>query len=456
MQGPEVRYARSRGVNVAYCRWGSGPIKTVFAPPMTSNVELAWELPEWSRALERSGRGMDLIMFDQRGTGLSDRPGGSLPSFEDHVGDVLAILDQEGIEQAAIAGFSQGGFIALVAASVAPERVSRVVIEGTPVMGASWEELFEASAPENPPPSFEYTAALFRSMIRHWGTPDSVQLPICAPGAERWPHVRAWNERFERQSASPGALLDHFRSHAGFDIRPYLDGVRCPVLVAHASDDRLVHSSHGRLYAKLLPHAEHFEFDGDAHLWWLTNPRWEEIQDRFDGFLLGGSPDRGSTAVFGAVLFTDIVDSTVQARSLGDAAWRQVIELHDAVSRTAVERNGGRLIKTTGDGLVGTFPDPDQAIRTAQVLVADLAASGVIVRAGVHVGRYELRSDGDIAGIAVNIAARVEAIATAGQVLVTQTVRDMLLGSDHAFLDSGEHQLKGIDGIWRVWALQHK
>jgi class 3 adenylate cyclase/pimeloyl-ACP methyl ester carboxylesterase len=420
---------------------------------MTANVELVWELPEWSRVLERAGRALDIVMFDQRGTGLSDRPGGPLPSFEDHVGDVLAILDREGIDRAAIAGFSQGGLVALVAASVAPERVVRVVVEGTPVMGASWDDLAAVSDPDNPPPSMEEAAGVFRSLIRHWATPDSVQLAVVAPGAEQVPHIRDWNLRFERQSASPGGLRAHFQSHATFDIRPYLAGVRCPVFVTHARGDRLVHCSHGRLYARLLPQAEHWEFEGDAHIWWLTNPRWEEIQDRIDAFLAGGTLDRGSTAGFATVLFTDIVESTARALALRDAGWRELIERHDRVGRAVVERHGGRVVKATGDGLVATFPDPERAVSAAARFVADPGASAVAVRAGLHVGRYEVRDDGDVAGIAVNIAARVEALADAGEILVTQALRDVLLGSDHAFADRGEHPLKGIDGMWHLWAL---
>ncbi len=440
-------------MNIAYCRWGSGSQPVVFAPPMIANVELVWELPEWSRALERGGRALDIIVFDQRGTGLSDRPGGPLPSFEDHVGDVLAVLDQEGLARVAMAGFSQGGLIALVAASIAPDRVSRVVIEGTPVMGASWDDLAGVADPDNPPPSMEAAAGVFRSLIRHWATPESVQLAVVAPGAEQVPHIREWNLRFERQSASPGALRAHFQSHAMFDIRPYLAGVRCPVFVTHARDDRLVHSSHGRLYARLLAQAEHWEFDGDAHIWWLTNPRWEEIQDRIDTFLAGGALHRGSAAAFGTVLFTDIVDSTVRARALGDAGWRELIERHDHVGRAAVQRHGGRTVKSTGDGLIATFPDPEQAVTATRRFVADLAIAGVAVRAGLHIGRYELRDDGDVAGIAVNIAARVEALAGTGEILVSQAVRDVLLGSHHHFADRGEHTLKGVEGTWRLWAL---
>jgi class 3 adenylate cyclase len=450
---PAVRYARSGEVNIAYCRWGTGSQPIVFVPPMTANVELVWELPEWSRVLERSGRVLDVIMLDQRGTGLSDRPGGELPSFEDHVADVIAILDREGIDRAAITGFSQGGLVAVVAASTVPDRVCRLVIEGSPVMGASWHDLAAVSDTDNPPPSMEETAAIYRSLIRHWATAESVQLEVCAPGAALVPHIREWNLRFERHSASPGALRAHFQSHAGFGVRPYLAGVRCPVLIAHARHDGLVHSSHGRLYAQLLPGAQHYEFEGDAHLWWLTNPRWKEVQDRIDTFLVGGTLDRGATAAFGTVLFTDIVGSTVRAGELGDAGWHELIERHDRIGRATVDRHGGRMVKATGDGLVATFDDPERAVSAARSFVADLAAVGVALRAGLHVGRYEVRADGDVAGIAVNIAARVEALATDGEILVTQAIRDVLLGSDHVFVDRGEHALKGVEGAWRLWAL---
>lgn len=449
---PEVRYARSGDVNIAYQRFGSGRQVLVFVPPLVSSLDVMWELPETELLYRRAARVLDVIMFDKRGTGLSDRitdPAG----FEAHAADLMAILDREEVPQAGLVGFSEGGIVALIAAALYPERVTRVVTQGTPVMGSDHETLAALADLDNPPPSPQEQAERYRALLRSWATPDSMMLAITAPSATLVPHIREWSQRYERQSASPGALRNHLRSQAGFDLRPYLDRVKCPTLVLHATHDQLNHVTHGRLLVSLLPDAVLSEFESDAHFWMLNDPNALEIQDQCDGWVLGGPPDRGITTAFASVLFTDIVDSTRQASKLGDHGWKQLVEHHDTICARIVDNHRGRVVKYTGDGLLATFPDPVAALAAATAMQGELASSGISIRAGLHVGQIELREEGDIAGIAVNIAARVEAHAEPGQILVSQTVRDMLMGTQQDFIDAGQHQLKGVEGIWRLYQL---
>ncbi len=450
---PEVRYARCGEVNVAYQRWGQGDRVQVFVPPLVSNLEVMWELPEFEGLYRRAGRVLDTMMFDKRGMGLSDRISEPV-TFDTHAEDLITILDTEGAAEAGLVGFSEGGIIALVAAAQYPERITSVVTEGTPVMGADAATLARFADPDNPPPDTEEQAERYRSLIRGWATPESTSLELVAPGASQKPHLRDWYTRYERQSASPGAIRNHLRAQAGFDLRPYLPRVRCRTLVMHAIHDRLNHVTHGRLLASLLPDAQLREFEGDAHFFVLTHPDVFDLQDEIEGWTLGQIPDRGVSAVFATVLFTDIIDSTVRASDLGDRAWKQLIDLHDAITTHVTTDYGGRVVKTTGDGVLATFGDPAQAIDAAVRMRDQLAGSGIPIRAGLHIGHVELRDDGDIAGIAVNIAARVEARADDGEILVSQTLRDMLMGTSHTFTDAGEHHLKGVDGTWRLHRLE--
>ena len=377
-------------------------------------------------------------------------------SFETHAADLVAILDAEGVEDTGLVGFSEGGIVALVAAALYPDRVTSVATQGTPVMGADHATLVALADVDNLPPSPGEQADRYRSLLRGWATPDSSSLELIAPGASKSPHLREWYARYERQSASPGALLNHLRAQAGFDLRPYLPQVRCPTLVMHATHDGLNHVTHGRLLASLIPDAEFREFEGDAHFWMLTHPDSFSIQDQIDGWALGGTPDRGVTAEFATVLFTDIVDSTVRASELGDQAWKQLIELHDAISARVAADHDGQVVKTTGDGVLATFPDPAKALAATERMREQLTGAGISIRAGLHTGQIERRDDGDIAGIAVNIAARVEAHAQPEEILVSHTMHDMLMGTHHTLTDTGEHSLKGVKGTWRLYRLEHR
>ena len=405
---PEIRYARADNVSIAYSRWGEGDHLIVFTPPFVSNIELMWDLPEWERMLTWAGQHHEIIMIDKRGVGLSDRV--TEPStLEQNVSDVLAVMDAEGVESANLVGHSEGGSIAVALAANRPERVQRMFVINAPALGVPREILEDFADASNPLPTPEETQKMTLSVVQTWGRPESVWLELFAPSLANNSRVRRWWERFERQSSSSGSVLAMFRSMATFNLMPMLPSVRAPTMIGHAVGDRVVHIADGRAFASLIPGAKIVEWDSIDHMWNFS-PDWREAQNDIIEFVTGTRPGSGASTEFASVLFTDIVNSTKRASELGDQGWRAVIELHDSISRLRTEAHGGSVIRSTGDGVLAKFPDPVSAVSAAQELARDLADSGVPIRAGVHIGLVEIRDDGEITGIAVNIAARVQAL----------------------------------------------
>lgn len=320
---PEVKYARNGKVSLAYSIWGEGEEVVVFTPPLVSNVELMWELPEWERLFDWVGQHM---------------------------------------------------------------------------------------------------------------------------------RVQTWWNRFERQSCSPGSLLTMVRAMTQFDVASLLGKIRSPTLVCHASGDRVAHIAEGRTLAALIPKAEFKAWDNPNHLWGFGTS-WRDHENDLIEFFTASRPPSGSTKAFGCILFTDIVGSTKLATQMGDSQWRSVLELHDSVSRAGFHEFGGTEIKRTGDGFLVVFQSPFDAARSALKIVSDLEGSSVSIRVGIHIGQIEAHDDGDVSGIAVNIASRVQSLADPGEVLVSQTVREILMGSGLTLSDRGTHALKGVDGSWTVYSL---
>jgi class 3 adenylate cyclase len=422
----------------------------LFAPPMMTNAELVWDLPEWSRVLRRGGQRVEVIHMDKRGIGLSDRVSRP-PTIDDHVADMVAVLDAEEVERAVIAGFSEGGVHAVAMAATHPERVERIVLVGALAYGVPEGDVRAlANADDRPWASEAELGDMVRRFIETWGSGESEALARMAPALSRVAHVRAWQERFERQSASPGTLRAFFKSWAAFDVRPYAPRVQCPALVGHALDDRAVHPAHGRWYATNVPHAEYWEWPGEDHAWWFGS-NWEEIQDRILDFATTTKPPIRATRIR-TVLFTDIVESTRQAASVGDARWSDLLDVHAHIAHQHVTSNGGRVVKSTGDGVLALFDDPERALSSVFALSRELRASGLVIRAGVHTGQVDLRSDGDISGLAVHIAARVAAQCGPDRVLVSRTIRDLLMADTMtSFRSIGQFELKGVEGSWELF-----
>ena len=438
---PETRYATTvDGVHVAYQVVGDGPFDLVLVTGYVSHVELSWDEPEiadFYRALASFSR---LILFDRRGLGLSDPVQGA-PTIEDRMQDLRAVMDAASSERAALLGVSEGGPMSMVFAATYPERVSALVLYGT------FARITQAEGyPWGYPP--EEFSGLIDGKVAAWGGDDTVDFfaPSLAQDAD---FRRRW-AAFERRATSPGAYRALMDMNAKTDVRDVLPSIRVPTLVMHKSDDIPIRIENGRYLSEHIRGARFVELAGADHFFWVgdTDEFLGEVEEFFTGRRSVHERDR----VLATVLFTDIVGSTEQATRLGDAAWGRVLDQHDRLTRREVERWRGRLIKSTGDGAVATFDGPARAIRCATALREALRAEQVAIRAGLHTGEIELRSD-DIAGIGVHIAARVEALARSDEVLVTKTVTDLVAGSGITFADRGLHDLKGVSGGWELFAV---
>lgn len=448
----EVKYARNGDVTVAYSTWGRGKDVVVFTPPLISNVELMWDLPEWERLFEWAGKYMRVVIMDKRGVGLSDRLAGS-SELSDHVSDVLAVMDAEGLDKANIAGQSEGGAVGIALAAGFPGRVQKLCLIGTTAFGIPRSEVEKHLLVDERLPGSSDTEALWREIIRTWGTKESICLRWFAPSAAQDARVQGWWNRFERQSCSPGSLVTMVRAMAEFDLSPLIQLIQAPTLVCHASGDRISHISEGRALAALIPGAEFRSWENHNHLWGFGSS-WRDHENDLIEFFTGVRPPGGTTKVFGCILFTDVVGSTEIAGRLGDAEWRSRLEIHDSVSRAAFRKFGGNEIKQTGDGFLVIFASPLDAAQAAVKLVHDLDGSRIPIRAGMHMGQIETHDDGDVSGIAVNIASRVQSLAEPMEVLVSQTVRDLLMGSGLRLSERGTHALKGVDGSWTLYSLE--
>jgi DNA-binding SARP family transcriptional activator/pimeloyl-ACP methyl ester carboxylesterase len=437
----ETRYAVSGAVRVAYQVVGGGPRDLVVVPGFASHLELTWEYPPYERFVRRLATFARVILFDKRGTGLSD-PIGDAETLEERMDDIRAVMDAVGSQRADLFGWSEGAMIATVFGASRPDRVSALVLYGscartTPAEGYPWaparegRELWLQEDDEE----------------RYWGT--GLTLSAVAPSRfEDRAFVRWWG-RFERQSMSPKIMRASLRLSMELDVRAALPSVRVPTLLLHRTGDPLPVEG-ARWMAGQIPGARLIELPGDDHWPWLSDP--DEIIDEVEEFLTGERRDREPDRALATVLFTDIVGSTERATELGDRHWRDLLEQHDRLVRRELERCHGREVKTTGDGLLATFDGPGRGINCAQAICARVPALGIEVRAGLHTGECELRN-GDVGGIAVHIGARVAGLARPGEVLVSSTVKDLVVGSGLVFADRGNHSLKGAPGEWHLYAV---
>ena len=440
---PKTRYARSGGgVHIAYQVVGSGPIDLVVVPGWLSHIEAVWEDQDSARFFERLASFSRLILFDKRGTGLSDRvPESHLPTLEQRMDDVRAVMEAAGSTRAALFGISEGGPMSFLFAATYPERTVAVVAYAS---YAKW--IRDTDYPWAPTrEQHEKVAVIYE---RRWGEPMAVG--TFAPsmrGNEAFGHRWA---RFMRAAASPAAAVALFRMNIEIDVRHVLPAIRVPVLLLHRTGDRVMDVGGSRYMAQWIPGARLTELPGDDHVYWLGD--WESIVGETEEFLTGVrhavEPDR----VLATVLFTDIVGSTERAAALGDARWRDLLLSHHGVMRQELARFRGREIDTAGDGFFATFDGPARAIRCACAAAEALRRLGLEVRAGLHTGECELMGD-RVSGIAVHTGARVAGLAAPGEVLVSSTVKDLVAGSGLRFADRGVHGLKGIPGEWRLFTV---
>jgi pimeloyl-ACP methyl ester carboxylesterase len=436
---PETLYARSGDVNIAYQVVGEGPLDLVLVPGFVSHLDLDWEEPRYAHVLRRLSSFSRLIRFDKRGTGLSDRTVG-LPDLETRMDDVRAVMDAVGSEQAALLGYSEGGPMCCLFAATYPERVSALVLYASYAKRRDPDEDYPWAA------TWEQRQAYAAEVERDWGThADRDRM-----GAGTDAATVDWWLRRARAAASPGAARDLILMNSQIDVRHVLPAITAPTLVLHRTGDADSSVEEGRYLGERIPGARFVELSGDSHML-SVDP--DQILDEVEDFLTGvrHGPDRDR--VLATILFTDLVGSTEKAVAAGDRGWVELIERHHALVRRELQLYRGRELDVAGDGFFAAFDGPARAVRCATAIRDGLAGIGLDVRAGVHTGECE-QVDGKLAGVAVVIGARISAAAATGEVLVSGTVRDLVAGSGIVFDERGEHELKGIPGSWRLYAVR--
>src|SRR5580704_8332162 len=446
VQRSQIRYATgSGGIDIAWQEFGQvkGP-RLVFIPGFVSHLELNWEAASYANLFRGLGSACRVIVFDKRGTGLSSRDLG-FGSLAERADDVRAVMDAAGWQRAHLFGMSEGGPMTILLATTCPERVESLSLYGTYAVGGG-------ARPDDPgPPTIDpEREALLALLPQVWGTGVALRDSGLVAHADEAPE--GLGAHFERNACTPHMIAEIMRRNFVIDVRPILSAVHVPTLVVHASGDPVVDVAYGRHLAKHIDGARYVEVPLVMHASWRAED-YEMLLDAVLEFVAGSSSRFASERVLATVLFTDIVDSTRRAAQIGDRRWSVLLDEHDLRSQQLVARFGGQLVKHTGDGMLATFDGPARAVQCAQDLRDALAGAGVPIRAGLHTGEVERRRD-DLGGIAVHIAARVAALANEGEVLVSRTVRDLVVGSDLDFEDRGAHELKGVPEDWQIYAAQ--
>jgi len=438
MQLPVTRYAKCGDVHIAYQTFGEGSVNLVVAPPFVSNIENYWDEPDFARWLHRFGSYARCVMFDKRGTGMSDRVA-ELPGLDVRMEDLTAVMDAVGLERSAVMGVSEGGPLAALFAATYPERCDALVLYGSFARFASWL------------PTEEALAQFLDYIEQAWGTGGS--LPFFAPTRGNDPAFQHWWGRFERLGASPAAATALMRMNSQIDISELVPTIRVPTLVIHRTDDVTINVNGGRFLAEHIPGARYLELPGKDHIPFVGDNAGE-IADATQEFLTGSRAPVEIDRVLATVLFTDIVGSTEKAAALGDSRWRKLLDDHHITIRRNLTRFRGREVKTTGDGILATFDGPARGVRCTCAIAEEIHSLGIDVRAGLHTGECEIMGE-DVGGIAVHIGARVASLAGAGEVLVSRTVKDLVAGSGLRFADRGSQTLKGVPGDWQIYAVEH-
>jgi class 3 adenylate cyclase len=439
---PETRYAWLGQDRIAYQVMGQGPPDLVVTPGSFSHMDAVWEDPAVALMLRRFASFSRLIRFDRLGTGASDpAPLDHLPPWESYAEELAAVLDEVGSERAAILVGLDAGPMGIYSAATKPERTSALILLNTTAKYLAADD-YPIGIPR------EVAEALLDQVDQLWGTEAMAQLTV--PSRADDERSRRWIARAARSAASPRAAQAFLRALFEIDARPLLPLIHAPTLVLHRTSNPMIPIEHGRYLAEHIPDARLVELPGADWLlaYQATDVALDHIEELLGNLRRPVVPNR----VLATVLFTDIVASTEQAGQLGDRRWRELLDVHDEVARRVVEEFQGRLVKTTGDGILATFDGPGRGIRCAAALRDELGGVGLQIRAGLHTGEVELR-DGDVGGIAVHLAARVMAAAGPGEIFTSRTVRDLVVGATITVEDRGPHALKGIDDPWQLFAV---
>jgi class 3 adenylate cyclase/pimeloyl-ACP methyl ester carboxylesterase len=431
---PRTRYTKSDDVHIAFQVYGDGSRNLVFVPGFISQIETYWEQPNWAKWLERLGQFAKVVLFDKRGTGLSDR-GVAVPDMDKRMDDIRAVMDAAGMDTATVFGISEGGSLASVFAAYQPLRCESLILYGAFARFESWF------------PTNEALQELFDYAEEHWGS--GAALPMFCPETGDDPSFQEWWGKYERTGASPRDLVEIMKVNSQIDITDILPSIKAPTLVLHKTEDALIDVEGGRTLAKMIPGAKLMEFSGRDHFPFLGK-EGHQILDEVEAFVTGEKPKPVFDRVLAAVVFTDIVDSTALAQKLGDETWHAKLTQHDAILREQIDQFRGRAVKSLGDGFLATFDGPGRAIYCAKAIGEAVSKLGLNVRIGVHTGEVEVASD-DVRGIAVNIAARIAELGGGNEIVVSRTVKDLVAGSGLDFESLGSKKLKGLSEEWHVY-----
>jgi pimeloyl-ACP methyl ester carboxylesterase len=439
----ETQYVRSGDTHIAYQVVGEGPFDIVYVPGWVSHVELCWEDPLYARFLNQLSSYARLIMFDKRGTGLSDRvPNDQLPTLEERMDDLNVVMKAAGSDRAAVFGFSEGGNLSALFAATYPERTAALIMFGTFAKRIWSEDYPWAPKPTDREKEYELIERDWVSLtdLKHY-------VPSLANDEAALRRLAT----YLRRAASPGASVSLLRMNTKIDITQVLPTIRVPTLVLHRSHDLDANVEEGRWIADHVPNAEFVELPGGDHMPWVgdQNSVLSEIQN----FLTGSRPISEETHALATILVTDIVGSTELVQKIGDQAWRDLLDRHDAICTDAIQRYRGQLINQTGDGIVAAFDGPKRGIDCAKEISQQIQALGIEVRCGLHAGECELRGR-DTAGLAIHVAARVSALANGREILVTEAIKGLVSMQDNEFDDHGMHHLKGFPNQWQIFAIK--
>ncbi|MDH3260907.1 MAG: adenylate/guanylate cyclase domain-containing protein [Acidimicrobiia bacterium] len=429
---PETRYAQSGETNIAYQVFGEGPLDLVVTPGFVSHLDLNWTLPSFNQFAEQLASFARVIIFDKRGTGLSDPTPGAV-RFDTRIEDITAVMDGAGVERASLFGMSEGGPLSILFTATHPERVDALVLYGTFASGKQLEQ---------------GVMARFVEAVDQWGSgmTSTIFSTVRQESAVR----KRLAGVFERAATSPGMARALVQSIQEVDVTSILPTIDVPCLVLHRRDDPFAPVEWGRELAKGIPGAKLAIVDGTDHMPWFGDSR--PLVNAMAEFLTGRRTEGRRERRLATVLFTDIADSTIMAASMGDKRWAELLEQHNMLLTDEFKDHGGRVIKNTGDGFLVVFDSPARAIACGQAVAAGVNDLGIELRVGIHTGEIEVMGNADVGGIAVHIAARVMAEAQPGEVFVSSTVRELVVGSGIVFRPRGLHQLKGVPGDWQLYA----
>ena len=440
MDKPRTQFTSAGDISIAYQVVGDGPVDLIYASGWLHNIDIVWEHPGYNRFLSNLAKKCRLILFDKRGTGMSDRDVGA-PTLEERTDDIRAVMEAAGSEKAAIFGVSEGANMSTMFAAIYPEKVSSITLIGCYAC-RKWKPDWPHGLRQA---DFEKTMKILEN---NWGDLGEF-LTMRMPSVAHDPAEIDFHNRLFLHSGSRRTAMNISRLNYELDMRPILPSVQAPTLVLHSRGDKSANAEDAQLLAETIPNSELRVLDRDDHLPWIGDVN--AMADHISGFALANSDARPTDRVLATILISDIEGSTEAAAKMGDARWREVIDAHDNAATRAVTQYGGTLIKTMGDGILATFSGPSRAVECARAFQSEAARLGLSVRAGIHSGECERRGE-DISGIAVNVAARILDVTPGGACHVSSTVRDLTTGSGLSFTPAGSHQFKGVPGTWDLHA----